>query len=112
MILITELPQQHLEYETHNACPENDRDDVPPPFRHTSESDHADDDRKPINDVRRWKDNMQSKPNCQIQDDANDGCSNGGQCGRQTFVTAQFFDVRASQEYPQKTRCKRGPGRY
>jgi hypothetical protein len=104
--------KQHFEYQTHKTGSKNNGDDVPLPSDHADKGGQTDDDRKPIDNVRRGKDDMEPEPDGQVQNYAHDGTGNRGQSGSQSFVTAQFFDVRATQEDPKETRHKRSPGRH
>src|SRR6266446_3885131 len=99
--------KQHFEYQTHKAGSKNNGNDVPLPPCHADKSGQADHDREPIYGVRRREDDMESEPDGQVQNYADDSRSDGGQSGSQSFVTAYFFNVRPTQKDPKKARHKR-----
>ena len=94
------ITQKHPEDQACKTCTKHYGDNIPFPADHSDERNGADEDGERIHRVITWKDHVQAEPDGEIQHHADYRCGNGGQCRSQRFITAQFFNVRATQKDP------------
>src|SRR6266478_1788070 len=96
--------------QAEQSAGEHDRDDVDPVTKHCDKSRCAERDRKPVDNSGARKENVEPKPNSEVQDHANDRSSYGREGAGEFLVSPQLLNVRAADKDPKKTRSERCPG--